>query len=287
MILSGLSIFGDARYMGAAAPLFNAGEVEVVEWTVDSWDAGPPPEEAAAILGHFSETGNLIGHGVNYPLLDAGADKKRAEWLSSLKTEVKQRSYCGVSVHFGFSTGWEIADGAPLPVPFCDSALECGREAMRALASAAGCRVGIENLALAFSGRDAETQGAFITALLEETDGYLLLDLHNIYCQSHNFGVDMLALAGTYPLSRVKEMHVAGGSWSETEGSWDRIRRDTHDGRIPDEVLEALPQVMAKCPNLEYVIFEKLPGSFEADADEESFRADFRRMKQAVQNATG
>lgn len=287
MIQSGLSIFGDARYMSAVAPLFNAGEVEAVEWTVDSWDGGPPPEEAAAILAHFGGQGRLVGHGVNYPLLDAGADEKRAKWLSRLKAEVKQRSYGGVSVHFGFSTGWEIADGAPLPVPFCDSALECGREAMKKLAEAAGCPAGIENLALAFSERDVETQGAFIAELLAGVDGYLLLDLHNIYCQSHNFGVDMAALAGTYPLARVKEIHVSGGSWSEFEGSWDKIRRDTHDGRIPDAVLEALPQVMQKCPNLEYVMFERLPDSFVSEADETDFRADFRRMKQAVQNAAG
>lgn len=289
MILSGLSIFGDVRYMGAAAPLFNAGEVEVVEWSVDAWEAGAPSDDVAALLSHFGVQGNLIGHGIHYPLLDASADAdiKRKGWLSRLKKEMRERSYSGLSVHFGYSTGWEIAEGAPLPLPLCDAALALGSASMNDLAIAAGCKVGIENLALAFSERDVETQGQFIAELLEEVDGYLLLDLHNIYCQSLNFGLDMLSLAKTYPLHRVEEIHVSGGSWSEQEGSWDRIRRDTHDGRLPDEVLNVLPDVIALCPNLKCVIFEKLPQSFKDDADATSFRVDFRSMKQAVQNAAG
>lgn len=289
MILSGLSIFGDARYMGAAVPLFNAGEVEVVEWSVDAWATGAPPDDVAALLSHFGARGNLIGHGIHYPLLDAAAaaDTKRKDWLGRLKKEMRERSYNGLSVHFGFSTGWEIGEGAPLPVPLCETALVLGRASMKELAAAAGCKVGIENLALAFSERDVETQGGFISELLEDVDGYLLLDLHNIYCQSCNFSLDMLALAKTYPLDRVEEIHVSGGSWSEQEGSWDRIRRDTHDGRLPDEVLDVLPDVIALCPNLKCVIFEKLPQSFKIDADATGFRADFRRMKQAVQNAAG
>lgn len=285
MILSGLSVFGDTRCRAAAAPLFNAGEVEAIEWSVDAWEAGPPPPESAQLLEYFGAQGRLAGHCVHYPLLDARADEKRARWLQSLRRETEQRIYSGLSVHFGFSTGWEIAEGAPLPVPLCRAALDTGRRAMAELAQATPCRTGIENLALAFSMRDVETQGGFIAALLEEVDGFLLLDLHNIYCQSHNFGIGMIELAQSYPLERAWEIHVSGGSWSEHAGSWDRVRRDTHDGRVPDEVLEALPRIIGLCPNLKCVMLEKLPQSFANGEDEKGFRDDFRRMKQAVQNA--
>jgi hypothetical protein len=140
--------------------------------------------------------------------------------------------------------------------------------------------VGIENLALAFSRQDVEDQGRFIDALLREVDGYLLLDLHNIYCQSENFGVPVIDLVKTYPLGRVLEIHVSGGSWSEHGGA--KVRRDTHDGRAPEAVFEALPAVLPLCPKARFVIFEKLPGSFQDSADAAGFREDYLRMKSQV-----
>lgn len=49
----------------------------------------------------------------------------------------------------------------------------------------------MENLALAMGMKDVETQGAFIAALIEPfgENGMMLLDLHNIYCQIHNFAL--------------------------------------------------------------------------------------------------
>lgn len=282
MTLCGLSIFGDAHYRDAARPLFDAGEVGAVEWSVDSWQAGAPPDETSSILKSFGDKGALVGHGVHYPVLAAKSDGLRAQWLEQLAEDLKSHSYTGLSVHFGFATGWELAEGAPLPLPLCDQSLALGRRALLELSKVAPCRIGLENLALSFSKAEALEQGKFIDRLLEPLGGYLLLDLHNIYCQSYNFGVPMVEMAKTYPLGRVTEIHVAGGSWSEhTSGV---VRRDTHDGRVPQEVLDALPQVMALCPHLECVMLEKLPFSFTNDDDAKNFREDFARMKLAVKN---
>ena len=272
----GLSIFGDARYLDAARPLFSEGAVDALEWSVDSWSTEEAQEEIDATLTDFSQRGQLIGHGIHYPLLAARADDLRAQWLERVATEIAPYSYAGISVHFGFATGADIIEGAPLPVPLCAEALDLGRRAMTLLAQTAKVPVGIENLALAFSRKDVEDQGRFVEELLEETDGYLLLDLHNIYCQSENFGVPMLDLVKTYPLERVLEIHVSGGSWSGP------VRRDTHDGRVPDAVFDALPATLALCPDAKFVIFEKLPQSFATDADAADFRDDFRRMKAMV-----
>ena len=118
--------------------------------------------------------------------------------------------------------------------------------------------------------------------MLSPVNGYLLLDLHNVYCQSVNFGVPMMDMVKTYPLDLVEEIHLSGGSWSEHAGS--KVRRDTHDGRLPQEIVDILPTVIALCPKLKFVLFEKLPGSFESDADAAGFREDYLRMKAAVQH---
>lgn len=279
-LLVGLSIFGDPRYRDAARPLFDSGEVEAIEWTTDQWRVGYDDAETSGWLKSYGDAGKLIAHGLDYPVLDAGADRLRAKWLEHLARDVTRNKYCGLSVHFGFSTGWEIGEGAPLPVPYCDEALHVGIKAMKQLQGVAKCPVGLENLALAFSKQDVADQGRFIAALLEPVDGYMLLDLHNIYCQSENFGVPMVEIAKSYPLHRVVELHVAGGSWSDHGGK--HIRRDTHDGRVPDEVLDALPAIAALCPNARFALLEKLPQSFVSAEDDEMFRDDFRRLTAAV-----
>ena len=108
--------------------------------------------------------------------------------------------------------------------------------------------------------------------------GFLLLDLHNLYCQTINFDRTLDELLATYPLHRVRELHLSGGSWS---GAAKAIRRDTHDGPVPPELFDWLPRVIARCPNVEAVILERLGGTF-STADDEPFRADYRRLKEVV-----
>ncbi|TAL31200.1 MAG: DUF692 family protein [Alphaproteobacteria bacterium] len=280
MPFAGLSIFGDARYLDAARPLFAAGAVDAIEWSVDSWSHEEAADEIDTLLDSYAKRGLLIGHGIHYPLLAVKADKLRANWLKQLKPVVQARKYAGVSVHFGFSTGWKLREGAPLPVPLCKEALDLGKKAMVALQKTVKVPVGIENLALAFSKQDVASQGVFIDEMLRAVDGYQLLDLHNIYCQSVNFGVPVLDLVKTYPLSRVLEIHVSGGSWSE-HGKM-KVRRDTHDGRVPQELFDALPAVLKLCPRARFVIFEKLPQSFKTKADTTGFRDDFMQLKALV-----
>jgi uncharacterized protein (UPF0276 family) len=161
------------------------------------------------------------------------------------------------------------------------------------LAELAQVPIGLENLAFAFSMRDVEDQGRFLDALLEPVDGFLLLDLHNLYCQVVNFDITFEALLALYPLQRVREVHVSGGSWSEPDalaraglslagasGS-DPIRRDTHDGPLPEALFTWLPTVLDRCPNVEAVILERMGGTLAA-SDDEPFRRDYMRLKEVV-----
>jgi uncharacterized protein (UPF0276 family) len=79
------------------------------------------------------------------------------------------------------------AGGAPLAVPMNSESLYAGKETMKRYAEATQCMVGLENLAFAFSQEDAKRQGDFVDKLIASVDGFLLLDLHNIYCQLENF----------------------------------------------------------------------------------------------------
>lgn len=275
----GLSLMLEDDFLRAALPLFTGGEVEVLEWSFDvGWPPAVMPDWAGELVGEFAANGRLYGHGVHFSVLSAGVGDRQERWLTRLADEVRTHAYRHISEHFGFCNTAGFHRSAPLPVPLTETTLAVGRSHLQRLGEVAGVPVGLENLAFAFSARDVAEQGRFLDELLAPTDGFLLLDLHNLYCQTINFDRTIDDLLATYPLHRVRELHVSGGSADEHDG---RIRRDTHDGPVPAALFNWLPRVLSACPHVEAVIFERLGGTI-APADDEEYRADFRRLREVV-----
>jgi uncharacterized protein (UPF0276 family) len=122
--------------------------------------------------------------------------------------------------------------------------------------------------------------------LLAPTDGFLLLDLHDIYCQVKNFDLEPEPLLKSYPLARVRELHVSGGSWSEsTLANTPPIRRDTHDEAVREDLWPLLHKALQLCPNVQAVIFERLGGTIPTEHDAAQFRDDYARLRHEVQSA--
>src|ERR1043165_7015718 len=264
----GLSLMLEEDFLRAAFPLFEAGEVEVLEWSFDvGWPPAVIPGWAEELLQFYSGAGCLVGHGVSYSPLSAGTKELQQTWLRQLAQELRVRSYRHISEHFGFSSTRNFHQSAPLPVPLTSATLQLGQERLHHLADLAQVPIGLENLAFAFSMRDVEDQGRFLDALLTPIDGFVVLDLHNLYCQVMNFGIAFEDLLKRYPLQRVRELHLAGGSWSspshaaQLSTSAKRIRRDTHDHPVPEELFAWLPAVLQKCPAVEVVILERMGGT--------------------------
>lgn len=276
----GVSLMLEDDFLRTAYPLFAAGEVEVLEWSFDvGWPPAVVPQWTGELITAFGAANRLLGHGVHYSALSAGTEDQQEEWLANLANEVREHPYRHISEHFGFSNTRNFHQSAPLPVPLTETTLALGRDRLARLAEVAKAPVGLENLAFAFGPRDVEEQGKFLDALLAPLDGFLLLDLHNVYCQSLNFARNPDELLATYPLHRVRELHVSGGSWS-TGSVGGAVRRDTHDGPVPPDLFAWLPRVLARCPNVESVILERLGGTY--SGAEESYRADYRRLKEVV-----
>lgn len=272
-------------FVAAALPLLQAGEVDVLEWSFDiGWSQAAMPEWADELLDHFASKSRLLGHGVKYSLLSADESPARDAWLERLSEECQRRHYRHVSEHFGFMAAGRFHEGAPLPVPLTEFTVRLGQVRLQRLADAARCPIGLENLAFAFGPRDVQDQGRFLEELLTPLGGFLLLDLHNIYCQCCNFDVGGAELLATYPLHRVREIHVSGGSWSSVKfpGPKPLIRRDTHDAAVPQEVFELVRWAIPRCPNLEAVILEQLGGTLSEPNAAEQFRIDFQTLRQVA-----
>ncbi len=171
-----------------------------------------------------------------------------------------------------------------MPLPSSQSVVDCTTHAMRELATIAGVPVGLENLALAMSDADVAAQPAMLARVLDAVDGVLLLDLHNLWCQASNYDRDPRELAARYPLARVRQLHLAGGGWSESLYG-EPFRRDTHDAIVPDEVLELLAWITPRCPALETVILERLPQALADEPSRAAWRDEWSRIDEIVRRA--
>ena len=278
----GLSYMYEPEFNRCILPLLESGDVDALEWSFDTvQDHNHLPDWIKSLLGAYSAAGNLYAHGVYYSLLAAGWGPRQEDWLRKWRELQEVYHFRHISEHFSFMTSGHAHQGFPLPLPFIADTVAIGRNRLAMLQTASNCMVGVENLALAFSANDVAMHGSLLNELVTPVGGFILLDLHNIYCQSVNFNKNILELVRHYPLHLVREIHVSGGSWARTSNGR-RIRRDTHDNAIPEAILTVLPVVVEACPNLEIVVVERLVDTFRNVADEEEFRQEFIRIKKIV-----
>ncbi|OIN58769.1 hypothetical protein BLX24_13835 [Arsenicibacter rosenii] len=268
----------------AGLPLFASEQVAALEWSFDSLYAQTElPDWFDELLLTYGQANRLVGHGVFFSIFAGRWRPEQQTWLNQLADRANRYRFDHVTEHFGFMTGASFHAGAPMSVPLNTTTLRIGQDRLHRIQQAAGCAVGLENLALAYSLDDVKRQGDFLHQLLAPVDGLLIMDLHNLYCQSHNFGVDWRELLALYPLDRIREIHLSGGSWEDSISEPGRIiRRDTHDEAVPGLLFDWLPVAIDQCPNLKYVVLEQLGRGLVTDAARLQYQADFTRIANSV-----
>ena len=247
--------------MRAVAPYLLDGKLQALEISVDAtWGTSQTePDWFQGLLNEWQ--GPLVAHAIGYSINSSRWIPSQEEWLKQFRSVMRQSRFRWATAHFGLAATPTWPRMAPLPVDFGSVQLEIARDRFLRFAEAAQVPVGLENLALAFKKEHVQKQGEFLEKILSSCDGFLLLDLHNLYCQSVNFNVDIDSLLDAYPLHLVREIHVSGGSWSKHCAEGKLFRRDTHDGSVPDECFAALDRNWTRFPNLQMVTIERMPGS--------------------------
>ncbi|NTX26156.1 DUF692 family protein [Burkholderia pyrrocinia] len=91
-------------------------------------------------------------------------------------------------------------------------------------------------------GSDME-EGEFLARVVELSDTYLHLDLHNLYANAQNHGASGYSIArflDTIPMDRVICIHMAGGRW------FDNQYHDLHDTQVVEPVWDLLDDVLSR-----------------------------------------
>lgn len=283
-LYAGIACNLDSELLSAALPLFAADEVEAIEWSFDTlYQHRHIPDWFTQLLQAYSDANRLIGHGVFFSLFSGKWNKEQQAWLTHLRQKSTIFQFDHITEHFGFMTGTNFHEGAPLGVPFNKDTLAIGQDRLKRIYEACQCPVGLENLAFAYQLEEVHRHGDFLQQLLSPINGFIILDLHNFYCHFHNFHCDVGELLDSYPLEMVREIHISGGSWSKDDRFPEHtIRRDTHDDAVPEMVFELLEIVLPCCPNLKYVMLEQLGTGLTTQESKAQFTNDFRRMKTII-----
>lgn len=283
-ILASVACNLDQHLLQATLPLFIDEQVEAIEWSFDTlYKVNNIPDWFVELLTAFGKEGRLIGHGVFFSLFSGKWNPEQERWLSHLKKVSGNFTFDHITEHFGFMTGEDFHKGAPIGIPYNSTTLALGIDRLKRIQEACQCPVGLENLAFSYSLEEVKRHGEFLNELIEPVNGFIILDLHNFYCQLHNFSLEAEELIRLYPLDRVREIHISGGSWEQTELQPQRtIRRDTHDDAVPEAVFELLKQIIPRCPNLKFVVLEQLGIALNTTERQQQFQADFATLKSTV-----
>lgn len=274
----------DQPLLQATLPLFAAEKIEAIEWSFDTlYKVRDIPEWFVELLHAFGNEGRLIGHGVYFSLFSGKWTTEQQRWLDHLKKVSSNFQFDHITEHFGFMTGEDFHKGAPISVPYTKETLNIGVDRLQRIHESCSCPVGLENLAFSYSLEEVQRHGEFLSKLIEPVNGFIILDLHNLYCQLQNFSLDFETLIQAYPLDRVREIHISGGTWEPSEIQPKRnIRRDTHDDAVPEEVFALLQKALPLCRNLKFVVLEQLGIALHTPESQRQFQHDFDRMQTIV-----
>ncbi len=168
-------------------------------------------------------------HGVSLSV--GSAEPPSRTYLRKLKELVRRVEPAVVSDHLCFSSLGGRSSHALLPLPFTEEAVRVVARKVRLVQDLLGRRILLENVSSYLRHAVAElTEPEFVSAVLEEADCGLLLDVNNLYVNCRNHGLSPFEYLDAIPPSRVELIHLAG---HEDHGDF---VVDTHDRDVAEPV---------------------------------------------------
>jgi uncharacterized protein (UPF0276 family) len=213
-----------------------------------------PLETIPHVLDRFAARRPVIAHSVGLSIGTAAFFD--AEYVAEIALWQARYKFPWHSEHLSFFRlpgveGGERHTALALPVPYDDETLAVITERVVAIRRAVPVPFLLENnVYFTEIPEQAMTEPEFLNAVTAQAGCGLLLDLHNLYANARNHGFNSDAFLDQLDLSRVVEIHLAGGN------EMDGIYTDSHYGACPDEVLAMLRDVVPRAPHLRAVTFE-------------------------------
>lgn len=250
----------------AAGIFAHQDQIDVVEVIAEDWF--DVPRSKASALRTLARQIPVQLHGTSAGLASAApVEEKRLAKMARLVDLLQPEAW---SEHLAFvrAGGWEI--GHLAAVPRNSGTVENSAANVARARQVVGTAPMVENIATLIAPPASPlTEVEWLTQVATASDAPLLLDLHNLYANAVNFGLDrstapMDALRHL-PLDRVRTVHIAGGHWINARHSDRQEQRllDDHLHPVPDAVFAMLEELAALAPQPLTVVLER-DGSYPA-----------------------
>lgn len=251
----------------AAGILANLARIDVLEVIADDYFHASRP--ALRALSNLAAQVPVSLHGVAMGLASSvPVEPARLQAMARLVRQVKPESW---SEHLSFVRGGGIEIGH-LAAPPRSQRSVAGTVANLARATrVVGSAPMMENIASLIAPPASDMDEAqWLTSIVEAASVPLLLDLHNLYANALNFGLDPHAMLLRLPLHRVGAVHLSGGHWiAEPDQTVDRSHPprmrllDDHVHDVPPAVFALLTELARRAPQPLTVYIER-DGNFPA-----------------------
>jgi uncharacterized protein (UPF0276 family) len=211
--------------------------------------AGGPPH---AQLGALRERYALSVHGVG---LSIGSTRPLdRDHLARLKTLCDRYAPESFSEHLAWSSHDGIYLNDLLPLPYTRQTLARVAEHVDEVQSALGRQMLLENPSTYVRFSESNIPEVdFIAELSKRTGCGLLLDVNNVFVSARNHATEPLAYLDSFPLERVKEIHL-GGHDEDVDDAGVPLLIDSHGSPIVEDVWMLYAHVIARAGALPTLI---------------------------------
>jgi len=188
-------------------------------------EGGRPLEVLEGVRTHYP----VVMHGVSLSI--GSSDPLNRTYLETLRAAARRFEPAWVSDHLCWTGvgGRNLHD--LLPLPYTEETVSHVSRRIRQVQEILERTILIENVSSYMAFRSSRLEEwEFLTAVAEEADCAILLDINNIFVSAFNHRFDPLRYIDAIPTERVVQFHLAGHS---DHGSY---LLDTHDHPIRPEV---------------------------------------------------
>jgi len=224
------------------------------------------------VAGHLPIVGHSVGLSIgSAELFDTEHVRQIARWQQryDMAWHSDHLSFLRVK---GQDAHSQLA-GLPIPVPYDHDVLDLLAERVEHVQREIPVPFLLENNVYYVETPDQEmTEPEFLNRLMHRTGCGLLLDIHNVHCNATNHGFSAAEFIHAIDLTRVVEVHIAGGS--EMAGMY----TDSHAGAVAGPVWDLLDDVVAHAPNLCAITFE-FDESYFPTLQSEGVRAELKHAR--------
>ncbi len=184
-----------------------------------------------AMLDAIRASYPLAMHGVSMSL--GSMQELDLDYLARLKAFARRIDPLWISDHLCWTGVHGLNMHDLYPLPYTEEAARHVVARIRQVQDVLGRRLVLENVSSYLAYADSVmSEWEFLSAISEEADCLLLLDVNNVFVSSVNHGFDARAFIEGIPAGRVQQVHLAGHS------NMGEYIVDTHDEPVADPVFE-------------------------------------------------